>query len=261
VIRLAAIGDLHVDIGNAGAWQRALAPCSTEADLLLLAGDLTETGTPAQAKRLASALDSVHIPIIAVLGNHDYESDAQDQVCAILAERGVRVLEGQSARVDVGGASVGIAGVKGFGGGFRGACGSNFGEPEMKAFMQTTAAACERLRRALCQLERGPTAFRVALLHYAPIPTTLRGERPEIFPFLGSQLLEDAIDECGVDLVLHGHAHLGDERGRTARGAPVRNVARPVIRAPYRIYGLPGARRRRSHAPTRARLSPGGTHP
>jgi Icc-related predicted phosphoesterase len=248
VIRVAAIGDLHVDLANARAWRRALEPCSRDADLLLLAGDLTETGTPAQAKRLASALEPIEIPIVAVLGNHDYHSNASAELTEILRRQGIHVLDGQSVLIERGPTRVGVAGVKGFGGGFAGACGSEFGEAEMKAFLQVTQHAAMGLRHALLQLEQNRAEHRVALLHYAPIPGTVRGERLEIFPFLGSQLLEAAIDDCGADLVVHGHAHRGTERGRTARGAPVRNVARPVIRAPYRVYALPGARRRPIHA-------------
>jgi Icc-related predicted phosphoesterase len=256
VIRVAAIGDLHVDSANARAWRRALTPCSRDADLLLLAGDLTETGTPAQARRLASALEPIEIPIVAVLGNHDYESNATDELTQILKQQGVHVLEGQSVLIEHGRARVGVAGVKGFGGGFRGACGADFGEPEMKAFLQVTRNAAGALRRALQQLQQNRAELRVALLHYAPIRDTLRGERLELVPFLGSDLLEAAIDGCGADLVVHGHSHFGRERGRTARGTPVRNVARPVIGAPYRVYALPGARRRPIHARADRELEP-----
>jgi Icc-related predicted phosphoesterase len=141
---------------------------------------------------------------------------------------------------------VGIAGIKGFCGGFAGASASEFGEPEMKSFMATTRSSAERLKQTLFELH---CDFRVVLMHYAPIPGTLEGEVPGLHPFLGSQLLGEAIDEAGADLVVHGHAHRGRERGCTARGIPVRNVAVPVIRRSYRVYALPGAHDCVSDAP------------
>src|SRR6185503_16575923 len=138
---------------------------------------------------------------------------------------------------------VGIAGTKGFGGGFVGACGSDFGEPEMKAYMRHTHALAAGLRTALDSLRAD---VRIALLHYAPVPDTLEGERLEIYPFLGSYLFAEAIDAVGADLVIHGHAHAGTEKGVTAGGVRVRNVAEPVIRSAYRVYcfeqGAPGER-------------------
>jgi Icc-related predicted phosphoesterase len=146
------------------------------------------------------------------------------------------VLEGQTATVQTDAGTVGVAGVKGFGGGFAGASGSSFGEPEMKLFMATT----ERAARGLAEsLEAVATAdARIALMHYAPIPETLQGERLEIYPFLGSYLLCEPVDRLGADLVLHGHAHRGREKGVTPGGTPVRNVAEPVLRHAYAVYEL-----------------------
>jgi len=238
VIRVAAVGDLHVDAGNADAWREALAPCAADADLLLLAGDLTQAGSDVETKALVSVLTGIPIEIVAVLGNHDYEHDRVSSLVARLRDAGVRVLEGEAWELRTNGAQLGIVGVKGFCGGFEGASASEFGEPEMKSFMAATRGAAGRLKHALLGLR---SDFRVVLTHYAPIPGTLEGEVPGLHPFLGSQLLGDAIDEVGADLVLHGHAHRGRERGRTARGIPVRNVAYPVIRRSYRVYALPGA--------------------
>ena len=137
------------------------------------------------------------------------------------------------------GVRVGIAGTKGFGGGFRGAHGSDFGEPEMKAFVGHTKMLSDRLERALAGLDAD---LRIALLHYSPIEATLEGERLEIYPFLGSYLLAEAVDNAGADLVLHGHAHHGVEKGRTPSGIPVRNVAQPVIRHAYNVYTLDARR-------------------
>ena len=158
----------------------------------------------------------------------------------------MRVLEGDGAVVDVGGCRVGIAGTKGFGGGFAGACGSEFGEPVMKAFIAYTRRLADRLEAALAGLA-DETDLRVALLHYSPTERTLRGERPEIYPFLGSYLLGEAVDRAGADLVLHGHAHAGTERGLTDGGIEVRNVAQPLLGRPYNVYCL---RRPPVHRPT-----------
>jgi Icc-related predicted phosphoesterase len=233
VIRVAAVGDLHVGLDGSAQWRDVLKPVSDEADVLLVAGDLTRIGTAGEAAAVASALELVSIPVFAVLGNHDYHGGCETEMTRILASRGVHVLEGSTGTLEVGGVRIGIAGAKGFGGGFANACGSDFGEPEMKAFIRHTAALSERLARALESLEAD---LRVALLHYSPVPDTLLGEQPQIYPFLGSYLLAQAIDEAGADLVVHGHAHLGSERGVTPGGVPVRNVAQPVIRSAYRVY-------------------------
>ena len=164
--------------------------------------------------------------MVAVLGNHDYHADREAGVRRVLEDAHVQVLEGEAAAIDVDGVRVGIAGTKGFGGGFRGAHGSDFGEPEMKAFVGHTKMLSDRLERALAGLDAD---LRIALLHYSPIEATLEGERLEIYPFLGSYLLAEAVDNAGADLVLHGHAHHGVEKGRTPSGIPVRNVAQPVI--------------------------------
>ena len=237
MIRVAAVGDLHVATDACAQWRDALKPVSDEADLLLIAGDLTRIGTPEEGRAVASALELVSIPIVAVLGNHDYHAGCEEEICQILAERGVHVLEGTAACLDIASARVGIAGSKGFGGGFANACGSDFGEPEMKAFIRHTAAVSGQLRRSLESLD---VDLRVALLHYAPIPGTLSGEHMQIYPFLGSYLLGEAVDAAGADLVVHGHAHSGSEKGVTPGGVVVRNVAQPVIHSAYRIYCFNG---------------------
>ncbi len=233
MIRVAAVGDLHVGTDACARWRDALKPVSDDADVLLLAGDLTRIGTTEEGVAVATALELVSIPIFAVLGNHDYHSDREADIRRLLSSRGVRVLEGTAATVQVGSARIGIAGSKGFGGGFANACGSDFGEPEMKAFIRHTAMLAGRLRRALEELD---TDLRVALLHYSPIPETLQGEHLQIYPFLGSYLLGEAIDAAGADLVVHGHAHSGSEKGVTPGGICVRNVAQPVIHSAYRVY-------------------------
>jgi Icc-related predicted phosphoesterase len=235
VIRIAAVGDLHLGADALEAWTHAFEPLADEADLLLLAGDLTRTGTPAEAELVAMLLDGVPVPTLAVLGNHDHHAEREDELVKRIEGVGVLVLEGTSATLQVGATTVGVAGAKGFGGGFAGACGSEFGEREMKAFVAHTRERAAALGEALASLDAD---LRVALLHYAPVDATLLGERREIYPFLGSYLLAEAIDEAGADLVLHGHAHAGTEKGRTPGGIPVRNVAQPVIRSAYRLFCL-----------------------
>jgi Icc-related predicted phosphoesterase len=235
VIRIAAVGDLHYGTDSTGTCAIDPDELSAQADVLLLAGDLTRVGEPAEAELLARELAGVRIPMFAVLGNHDYHADEAPAVVQRFADVGVEVLEGTGAVVKVNGARVGIAGTKGFGGGFAGACGTDFGEPEMKAFVGHTKDLAGKFVHALTQLAAD---VRVALLHYAPIKDTLLGERLEIYPFLGSYLLGQAVDEAGADLAVHGHAHGGTEKGVTPGGVHVRNVAQPVIRRPYRVYCL-----------------------
>jgi Icc-related predicted phosphoesterase len=237
VVRIAAVGDVHVGEDSKGRLAEQLATVKDNADVLLVAGDLTRCGTVAEAQTFATEVRDVGVPVIAVLGNHDHHAGQTEGVLRALREGGVTVLEGASTVVEVGGCRLGVAGTKGFGGGFAGACGSDFGEPEMKAFVGHTKALAERLHDTLAAL-RDTTDHRVALLHYSPVPDTLAGERLEIFPFLGSYLLAEAVDKAGADLVLHGHAHAGTEKGVTAGGVHVRNVAQPVIRQAYALYCL-----------------------
>jgi len=235
MIRIAAVGDLHYGDGSQDILRPGLQHLPDRADLLLLAGDLTRCGAPEEVRVLANQMRGLPIPIVAVLGNHDYHSDLQDEVGRELEQAGVRVLEGGAITLEIDGVRVGIAGTKGFGGGFRGAHGSDFGEPEMKAFVGHTRLLSDRLEQALTGLDAD---LRIALLHYSPIEATLEGERLEIYPFLGSYLMAEAVDNAGADLVLHGHAHHGSEKGRTPAGIPVRNVAQPVIRHAYNVYTL-----------------------
>ena len=235
MIRVAAFGDCHVGADTRGRLRAHLQHVHEHADVLLLAGDLTKCGTVAEAELVAAELDDVRVPTFAVLGNHDFHADEANAVTKTLEARGITVLDGDTAVLHVNATAVGIAGVKGFGGGFEGACATEFGEPEMKAFVGHSKHTAARLLDALGSLQ---TDVRVALLHYAPVPDTLEGERPQIYPFLGSYLLAEAIDAAGADLVLHGHAHNGRENGVTPGGVPVRNVAQPVIRSAYRVYDV-----------------------
>jgi len=209
--------------------------------VLLIAGDLTRAGAAAEARVLAEELRGLPVPVLAVLGNHDYHQGEEAGVTQALERVGIDVLEGTGRVLELDGVRVGIGGVKGFGGGFAGACATEFGEPQMKAFVHHTREAAASLEAALVALDAD---LRIALLHYSPVPDTLKGERPEIHAFLGSYLLGEAADRAGADLVLHGHAHGGTEKGQTDAGVPVRNVSQPVIRRAYALYSLEAKRAR-----------------
>jgi Icc-related predicted phosphoesterase len=234
-VRIAAVGDVHMDDDVVGRYRPALDQLPGCADVLLLAGDLTRHGTMSEARCVATEFGGLGIPVVAVLGNHDYHSDQVDAITVALSEAGIRVLEGDGVVLDCPTARVGVAGVKGFGGGFAGRCASAFGEPEMKAFVQSTCDSSDRLAESLNQLD---CDVLIALTHYAPVPDTLHGEPPEIYPFLGSYLLGQAIDSAPTMLAVHGHAHAGAERGTTPGGVRVRNVAHPVIKQAYSVFLL-----------------------
>ena len=245
-VRIAAVGDVHVGRDAEGLLRLRLTSIGTQADALLLAGDLTQHGDVDEARVLAGDLEGLPVPVVAVLGNHDYHSGAEAAIRAVLEDVGVVVLDGESVVLPIGQRRVGIAGVKGFGSGFAGACASEFGEEEMKAFVRHTKRHAGRLYELLVTLDAD---VRIALTHYAPVADTLEGERREIYPFLGSYLLGDAIDAAGCDLAIHGHAHKGCEHGVSAAGVPVRNVALPVIRDGYRVYLVDGAKTAVREAP------------
>jgi Icc-related predicted phosphoesterase len=248
MIRIAAVGDLHFGTDSAGTLRPRLQHLPEHADLFLLAGDLTRYGDPDEAAVLAEELKDVGVPTFAVLGNHDYHLDREKEVRDILERGGVRVLEGEGEVVQVDDQRVGVAGIKGFGGGFAGACGTEFGEREMKSFMAHTREISDRLEEALGSLDAD---FRVVILHYSPVKGTLQGERLEIFPFLGSYLLAEPIDRVGADLIVHGHAHHGTEKGITPGGIHVRNVSLPVIKHAYNVYSIERGRLR-THAVSRS---------
>jgi Icc-related predicted phosphoesterase len=237
-LRVAAIGDLHVSRHSQGAFQPLFGQISNTADVLVICGDFTDYGLPDEARILARELTTaVKIPVIAVLGNHDYEAGSQQEIRHILGDIGVTVLDGEAAEID----GVGFAGVKGFAGGFgRGALGL-WGEQPIKMFVQEAVNEAMKLEAALARLR---TQRRVALMHYAPIRGTCEGEPPEIYPYLGSSRLEEPINRYRVSAVFHGHAHRGTAEGRTSTGVPVYNVAMPLLarvnpdRPPYLVVEL-----------------------
>jgi Icc-related predicted phosphoesterase len=238
VVRFAAVGDLHCTEASAGTLRRDFAQASEAADVLLLCGDLTDYGTRAEAKVLADELSVVSIPMVAVLGNHDYESGVPDEVRRTLQGVGVQVLDGEAVEVH----GIGIAGAKGFPGGFGRASLGAWGEAAIKAFVNEALKEAAKLESALAKLR---TPHRIALLHYAPVVGTVQGEPPEIFAFLGSSRLEDPLLRYPVDMVVHGHAHRGTLEGQTLNGTPVYNVARPLLlrrfadQPPFRLLRLP----------------------
>lgn len=259
MIRIAAVGDLHFDRLSRNRFAPFLPDLVDKADLLLLAGDLTQIGHPDEMKALVHDLRACPIPIISVLGNHDYHMDMVPQISEMLEDEGIIVLEQNAITLDIGQTKLGIAGAKGFGGGFVGACGSDFGEPSMKEFMRYSRQEARNLEAALKGLD--DVDYKIALLHYSPTAQTLSGEKKEIYPFLGCYYLAEAVDYGAADIVFHGHAHGGIEKGQTPGGTPVRNVAQPVIRHPYKIYDLtPKDKVQKREIPSRVRQYDELTH-
>jgi len=232
-ITVAAIGDLHVTENGARRYRELFAEISDVADVLVLAGDLTDFGKPGEAELLAEDLRACTIPAVGVLGNHDYECGCPDKVTEILTQAGVTILDQQACVIE----GVGFAGVKGFIGGFGRAELDPFGEAAIKTFVDESINEARKLEHQLRTLR---TERVMAVLHYAPIPETIEGEPLEIFPFLGSSRLAQAVDRFDtVKAVVHGHAHRGRYSGATPGGVPVYNVAQFVVKAELgRAYAL-----------------------
>jgi uncharacterized protein len=235
-MRIAAVADLHF---SPQAYDRIRDPMNRvrdEADVLVLAGDLTNFGKREEMESLLNALVRLRIPIVAVLGNHDYESGQASELMQMMTAEGVKVLDGTAYERD----GVGFAGTKGFIGGFGRGLLTAFGEPEVKQFVQAGIDEALKLERALAQLR---TEKRVIVLHYAPIAQTVQGEPSEIYPFLGSSRLIEVVDRHGANLVVHGHAHHGSPEGKTTAGIPVYNVALHILQSldsakPYRVFDV-----------------------
>lgn len=237
-MRIAAVSDIHYHKNSRGVLKDLFAEISDAADILLICGDLTDYGLPAEAEALAEDLQRfVKVPVLAVLGNHDFESGQTAAVAEIIEGAGVTLLDGGCTEVD----GVGFAGVCGFAGGFDQYALNPWGEPVIKQFVQVTVEEALKLETALSRLE---TKHRVVLLHYAPIRQTVEGEPAEIFPFLGSSRLEDPLNHYHVTAAFHGHAHRGAPEGKTSGEIPVFNVSLPVLRRaypdrpPYRLFEL-----------------------
>lgn len=236
-IRIAAVGDLHVKIHFKEVYKHFFEVISDKADVLVLCGDLTDLGIAAEAELLAQDLRYCRIPVIGVLGNHDYQSDKVDEIINILERNENTTILGDEPKVESG---IGFAGVKGFIGGFNEHALGAFGEAEIKQII------FERDRQAYSlenQLKALNIEKKVVVMHYSPIRATVADEPADIMPFLGSTRFEQVIDQYGASVVFHGHANLGPHEGRTAKGIPVFNVALPLLennfsREPYKIFEL-----------------------
>ena len=224
VFRLAAVGDLHCREDQHGRFRDLVKAVNGEADALVIAGDLTDRGTLDEAKTLAEALAQLQVPCVAVLGNHDFEGGVVKELTKLLHDVGVQVLDGDHVVLE---GELGIAGVKGFGGGFDGAMLQAFGEAPIKAYVQEAVNEALKLEWALGQLD---TDKKVVIMHYAPIAKTTEGENPEIKTYLGTSRLAAPVDHFGANAVFHGHAHHGTHEGRTPKGVAVFNVAAPLLR-------------------------------
>lgn len=222
-VRIAAMSDVHCGKASAGTLHGVFESVAERADVLVLCGDLTDYGLPEEARILARELASVRIPVVAVLGNHDFESAKEAEICAILSDAGVHMLDGESVEL----LGVGFAGVKGFAGGFGKATLGAWGESSIKNFVNEAVHEALKLETALARLRSEP---RVAVMHYSPIRATVIGEALEIFPFLGCGRLEEPLTRYPVVAVMHGHAHNGTPVGATAAGVPVYNAAMPLLK-------------------------------
>jgi Icc-related predicted phosphoesterase len=238
-IRIAAVGDLHCTKASLGSFGPWLSTVNERADVLLLCGDLTDYGTIDEVHVLAKELSVVRVPMLAVLGNHDYETGNQEEVARVLGEAGVKVMCGDTAEVH----GIGFVGTKGFAGGFGSHTLGHWGEPSIKRFVQDAIDETLKLEAGLARLR---TEHRVVLLHYSPVRQTVEGEPVEIHPFLGCSRLEEPLLRYPVSAVFHGHAHRGQLEGETSKGTPVYNVALPLLRRsfpdepPFRIITLNG---------------------
>jgi len=242
-IRIAATGDIHLGRdGDQERWAGAFAGLRDRVDLVLLAGDMTTHGEPEQAAMVAAAVRSLDgVPVLAVLGNHDWHANRRDEVVAALEEGGaIDVLERDHRVLELCGTEVGIAGCKGFAGGFDGAHIPDFGEPLMREVYAESMREADALDAALRAIALCP--FRIALLHYAPVTATLEGERSDIWPFLGTDRLAAPLREHHPDLVLHGHAHAGTFAGALGE-VPVYNVSVPVLGEDFWVFEMTGAAR------------------
>jgi Icc-related predicted phosphoesterase len=235
-MRIAATADIHFSPQSYDRIREPFSHVRDEADVLVIAGDLTNYGKPDEMHSLLNALVRLRIPIIAVLGNHDYESCQEQELMKMMTTEGIKVLDGSSYERD----GVGFAGTKGFIGGFGRGVLTAFGEREVKAFVQASIDETMKLERALSMLR---TEKIVIVTHYAPVSETVRGEPVEIWPYLGSSRLAEVIDRHGAALAIHGHAHHGQLDGKTTAGVPVHNVALSLLLSqqpprPYRVFDI-----------------------
>lgn len=226
MVSIAAVGDVHVHEESRGHLRPTLAGAEQEADVLVLAGDLTLSGSMLEAEILADELEGFRIPVVIVLGNHDCEMDHDTEMLSLLKSKGFLVLDGDTAVVEIRGQTVGFVGAKGFCGGFDKYAVAPFGERALKEFVHAGLREASKIESGLSILK---AELRVVVLHYAPVMGTVVGESLELFPFLGSSHLAKPIDHFGADLVVHSHAHYGSYESKTKGGIPVFNVGRPIV--------------------------------
>ncbi|HET8648804.1 MAG TPA: metallophosphoesterase [Gemmatimonadales bacterium] len=225
-VRVAAVADLHYGRTDNPPVQPMLAQAASQAEVLVLAGDLTDHGLPEEARGLARELSACKIPMVGVLGNHDHESGHAEELKAIFGENRIRILDGDAVELR----GIGFAGVKGFCGGFGRYALAAWGEAAIKLFVREALDEALKLETALVKLR---SERRIAVMHYSPIQATVEGEPEEIYPFLGSSRLEDPINRTPVDAVVHGHAHHGCPEGRTMAGIPVYNVSTTLLQQAF----------------------------
>lgn len=235
-MRIAATADVHARAGDTERLRGLAKGAAREADVLVIGGDLTDLGKPEQAEALIEALATCPIPVVAILGNHDYECGNADEVSRLISESGIHLLEGSSVVIE----GVGFSGAKGFCGGFDENTANSFGEELFKAWVDEGIREAQVLKSELREL---CTEKRVAILHYSPVSATVEGEALEIYPFLGTSHLARALDEGGAAVAFHGHAHNGRFEGKTSGGVPVFNVSVPVLEQagfgrPYYVFEI-----------------------
>jgi Icc-related predicted phosphoesterase len=240
-IKIAAIGDIHIKETSGDILKPVLQDINENADILLLCGDLTNLGQMNEAEILITELSLCRIPVIAVFGNHDYESNLQDDIHKKLLDQNIIILDGTEYVLEKGERKIGFTGVKGFGGGFTPYMWGRFGEKEQKAFYDAIASEVQKLEVGLNGLQSKELDARIVLLHFSPIKATVEGDKVELYPFLGSSRLEEVIDRYAVTGVFHGHSHFGTPEGKTTKGIPVFNVAMPLLmkinpEKPYKIF-------------------------
>ncbi len=241
MIRIAAAGDVHASEATRERVGRAFADLEGDADVVLLAGDLTTTGEPDQARVLADACRNLSIPVFAVLGNHDFHAGRAGDVQRVLEEAGVLMLDRSCRTCEIAELELGVIGAKGFVGGFPGSALPDFGESLLREVYAETTRQTDAIAQGLQAIVH--CDLRIVLLHYAPVEATLEGEPTGLHVLLGSDRLATPIAEYGADLVLHGHAHAGSFEGHIGQ-VPVYNVAVPVIGRDFWIFDLEGMRGR-----------------
>jgi Icc-related predicted phosphoesterase len=242
-LKIAAVADVHIKETSKDSLKKIIQSIGKEADIFLLCGDLTNFGQPQEVDILTEVFSQLNIPVLAVFGNHDYESDQQDILRKKLLEHNVIVLEGTEYIFEKGDRKIGFTGVKGFGGGFNPNMWGRFGEKAQKAFYDAIESEVQKLENGLNTLQSQEVEGTFVLLHYSPIRKTVEGDIVEMYPFLGSSRLEEVIDRYRLTAVFHGHSHFGKPEGATAKGIPVFNVALPLMQKlspdkPYKIFEI-----------------------